>query len=59
MKPATRSMDSSVPMAQVRLHVEGVLGNPPGDAQNFYQTPRKYVLVASNEVDELAFLFRV
>jgi hypothetical protein len=42
-----------------RLDVEGVLGDHPGDARYFLQTTRKYVLVASEEVDELAFLFEV
>jgi hypothetical protein len=39
------------------LDVEGVLGNLPGDTRYFYQTLRKYVFVASEEVNEFAFLF--
>jgi hypothetical protein len=39
--------------------VEGVLGDFSGDAQHFYQDPRKDVPIASEEVDELAFLFGV
>jgi hypothetical protein len=34
-------------------------GDFPGDACHFYLAPRKYVLVASEEVDELTFLFGV
>jgi hypothetical protein len=30
-----------------------------GDARHFYWAPCKYVLVASEEVDELTFLFMV
>jgi hypothetical protein len=36
-----------------------VLGNFLRDAWHFYRAPRKYVLVASEEVNELAFLFGV
>jgi hypothetical protein len=36
-----------------------VLGNLSGDDRHLYQTPHKYVLVAPEEVDELAFIFRV
>jgi hypothetical protein len=42
-----------------RLNVEGMLGGVLGYAQHFYQTPHKYVLIALQEVDELAFLFGV
>jgi hypothetical protein len=34
-----------------------VLRDLPRDAQNFCRSPRKHVLVASEEVDELTFLF--
>jgi hypothetical protein len=75
MKPATKSLDGSLPRGpalflvkashalldrpQTRLNVEGVLGDFPGDAWHFYRAPCKYILVASEEVDELAFLFGV
>jgi hypothetical protein len=36
-----------------------VLGDLLGDAWHFYQIPPKYVLVASEEDDELTFLFGV
>jgi hypothetical protein len=36
-----------------------VLGNLSRDDRHLYQTPHKYVLVAPEEVDELAFIFRV
>jgi hypothetical protein len=35
------------------LNVEGVLRDFLGDARHFYWAPCKYVLVASEEVDEL------
>jgi hypothetical protein len=41
------------------LNVEGVLSDLLRDAQQFYRTPCKYVLVASEEVDELAFQFGI
>jgi hypothetical protein len=41
------------------LDVEGVLGDHPGDDRHPCRTPRKHVHVASKEVDELVFLFRV
>jgi hypothetical protein len=41
------------------LDIEGVLGDLPGDTRHFCQTPHKYVLVVSEDVDELTFLFRV
>jgi hypothetical protein len=41
------------------LDVEGVLGDFLGDVWNFYQAPHKSVLVASEEVNELAFLFGI
>jgi hypothetical protein len=44
---------------RVRLDVEGVLGDLPGDARHFYRTPHKYVPVVLGEVDGLAFLFGV
>jgi hypothetical protein len=44
---------------RTRFDVGGVLGDFLGDAWHFYQAPRKHVLVASEEVDELTFLFRV
>jgi hypothetical protein len=34
-----------------------VLSGLLGDAQHFYRTPHKYVIVASKEVNELTFLF--
>jgi hypothetical protein len=40
-----------------RLDVEGVLGDVLGDAQHVYQSPCKIVFIASEEVNELAFLF--
>jgi hypothetical protein len=42
-----------------KLDVEGVLDDLLGDAQYFCRTPCKYVLLASEEVDDLAFLFGV
>jgi hypothetical protein len=39
------------------LDVEGVLGDLPRDTQHFCQFPHKNILVALEEVDELAFLF--
>jgi hypothetical protein len=36
-----------------------VLGDLTGDARHFCWTPCKYVLIAPEEVDELAFLFGV
>jgi hypothetical protein len=44
---------------RVGLNVEGVLGDLLRDAQHFCQAPQKYVLVASEEVDKLPFLFGV
>jgi hypothetical protein len=44
---------------QTEFDVEGVLGDFPGDTWNFYRTPRKHVLIASEEVNELTFLFGV
>jgi hypothetical protein len=41
------------------LDVEGVFGNFPRDTRYFYWTLRKYVFVASEEVNEHAFLFGV
>jgi hypothetical protein len=41
------------------LEVEGVLGDLLGDARHLCQTPRKHVLVASEEVHDFTFLFRV
>jgi hypothetical protein len=39
------------------LDVEGVLDDLLGDAQHFCQSPRKNVFVASEEVNNLVFLF--
>jgi hypothetical protein len=44
---------------QSGFDVEGVLDNFLGDAWHFYRAPCKHVFVASEEVDELAFLFGV
>jgi hypothetical protein len=41
------------------LDVEGVLGDLLGDTRHFRRAQRKYVLVASEEVDEITFLFGV
>jgi hypothetical protein len=41
------------------FNVEGVLGDFPGDAWHLYRAPRKYILVASEEIGEHTFLFRV
>jgi hypothetical protein len=41
-----------------RLDVESVLIDLPGDARHFYLSPCKNILVALEEVDELAFLFQ-
>jgi hypothetical protein len=41
------------------LDVEGVLDDLPRDALHLCRTPHKCVLVASEEVDELAFQFGV
>jgi hypothetical protein len=40
-----------------RLDVEGVLNDLSGDARHFCRSPRIHIFVASEEVDELAFLF--
>jgi hypothetical protein len=40
------------------LDVEDVLGDLPGDAQHFFRSPRKNILVMPEEVDELTFLYR-
>jgi hypothetical protein len=39
--------------------VEGVLGDFSGDFEHFCRAPHKYILIASEEIGELAFLFRV
>jgi hypothetical protein len=44
---------------RTRLDVEGVLDDFLRDAWHFYWAPRKHVLVASEEADELTFLFGV
>jgi hypothetical protein len=44
---------------RVGLNVEGVLRDLLRDAQHFCRAPQKYVLVASEEVDKLPFLFGV
>jgi hypothetical protein len=44
---------------QAGLDVEGVLSDLLGYTRHFYRTPCKYVLVASEEVEELTFLFGV
>jgi hypothetical protein len=36
-----------------------VLDDFPGDARHFYRAPCEHILVASEEVDDLAFLFEV
>jgi hypothetical protein len=36
-----------------------VLGDLLGDTRHFYWTPRKYVIIVSEEVKKLAFLFGV
>jgi hypothetical protein len=41
------------------LDVKCVLGDFPGDTRHFYRTPREHVPIALEEVDKLAFLFRV
>jgi hypothetical protein len=43
----------------MRLDIEGVLSDFPRDAGHIWRAPCKYVLVASEEVVELAFLFGV
>jgi hypothetical protein len=40
------------------LDVEGVLIDLSGDVRHFCQSPRKNVLVAPEEANELSFLFR-
>jgi hypothetical protein len=42
-----------------RLDVDHVLGDIPRDPQHFCWAPSKQVLVALEEVDEIAFLFGV
>jgi hypothetical protein len=44
-------------MLGLGLDVEGVLSDLSGDAWDFCWSPHKNVLVAPEEVDELAFLF--
>jgi hypothetical protein len=41
-----------------RLDVESVLGDLLGDTWHVRRSPRKNIFVASEEVDELIFLFR-
>jgi hypothetical protein len=44
---------------QIGLDVEGVHGDFLVDAWHFYRAPHKYVLIASEDVNEPAFLFWV
>jgi hypothetical protein len=63
MKPTTRSLieatQAMLDRLRAGLDVEGVLSGLPGDARHFCWSPHKNILVASEEVDELAFLFEV
>jgi hypothetical protein len=44
---------------QTVIDVEGMFNDFSGDTRNFYRAPCKHVSVALEEVDELAFLFRI
>jgi hypothetical protein len=44
---------------RTRFDVDGVLGDFQADAWHFCRAQHKHVLVASEEVNELAFLFGV